>query len=411
MTVDPLTKAPVKKRLRNKGRQRRSVLTVNGRVQMLRRWWHNPQAGAGSHAPADEVVDPQMNTVSWGVREMGCRLNNDGVSFDRAAANLHRTALVKMSGEQLRLIVEAEGRCVLAAQQAGAVPPAFRAAECVVDPRAEQKTTRIYTGLDGVMVPLVTEAEKAKRRQRIREKRQRSGKKCRPLPPRRKGANLPYKEFKTITFYDEHGRHWHEVLSRQLRTQVGAVVRREAGRLGFQNADEKIANVDGANWIRDRLTERPDQLPLDGLGLDFYHLSENVHRCRRAAFGSDEEAGQQWAGAVLHTLKHDGYETAWDDLTTWRSTLRSPKKKQAADRLLNYISERRDMLNYPEFAQRGWQIGSGPTESRCKTSTSRLKGRGRRWNIPNAEAVAALTTLQDSDQWNQYWQIPTLTKT
>lgn len=395
--------------MRNKGRQSRKVLTVNGRVKLLRRWWHAPDAG--SLAPADEVIDPLMNKVSVGAREMGCRLNNDDVSFDRAAANLKRTAMIEMSGEQLRLIVEAEGRSVLAAQQARAIPPAFQAAQCVVDPRAEKKTTRIYTGLDGVMVPLVTEAEKATRRKQVRQKRQRSGKKRRPLPARRKGANLPFKEFKTIVFYDEHGEHWHEVLSRKLRTQVGTVVRREAERLGFRQADEKIANVDGATWIPKQLNERPDQLPLDGLGLDFYHLSENIHRCRRVVFDKDDEAGNRWAGALLHTLKHDGYEQAWDQLTLWRSSLRSPKKKQAADRLLNYVSDRREMISYPEFRQRGWQIGSGPTESRCKTSTSRLKGRGRRWDSPNAEAVAALTTLQDSDQWNLYWRIPDTTKT
>lgn len=409
MTTDPAINVSVKKPMRNKGRQSRTVLTVSGRVKLLRRWWHAPDAG--SLAPADEVVDPQMNTVSVGAREMGCRLNNDGVSFDRAAANLKRTAMIEMSGEQLRLIVEAEGICVLAAQQARAIPPAFQADQCVVDLRAENKTTRIYTGLDGVMVPLVTEAEKVTRRKQVRQKRRLSGKKRRPLPARRKGANLPFKEFKTIVFYDEHGKHWHEVLSRKLRTQVGTVVRREAARLGFRQADEKIANVDGASWIPRQLNERPDQLPLDGLGLDFYHLSENIHRCRREVFGKDDEAGNRWAGALLHTLKHDGYEQAWDQLTLWRSSLRSPKKKQAADRLLNYVSDRREMIDYPAFRERGWQIGSGPTESRCKTSTSRLKGRGRRWDIVNAEAVAALTTLEDSDQWNLYWRIPDTVKT
>jgi hypothetical protein len=49
------------------------------------------------------------------------------------------------------------------------------------------------------------------------------------------------------------------------------------------------------------------------------------------------------------------------------------------------------------------QIRGRDTESRCKTSTSRLKGRGRRWDARNAERVAALTTLKDSDQWNLYW--------
>lgn len=95
----------------------------------------------------------------------------------------------------------------------------------------------------------------------------------------------------------------------------------------------------------------------------------------------------------------------------WRRTLNGARKKEAADRLMNYVSERRNMISYPEFRAKGWQIGSGPTESRCKTSTSRLKGRGRRWNSRNAEAVAALTTLADSDQWALYWQTPTPAKT
>jgi hypothetical protein len=128
-------------------------------------------------------------------------------------------------------------------------------------------------------------------------------------------------------------------------------------------------------------------------------------------FGDDDAAGYDWAAALLHTLKHAGYEPAWDQLTSWRTTLRSPAKKQAADRLLNYVSERREMIDYRRFQGRGWQIGSGPTESRCKTSTARLKGRGRRWDPPHAEAVAALTTLQDSQQWHHYWPTPLPTRT
>lgn len=395
------------KRMHNKGRQSRRMTTINGVVKLVRRWWYAP--GAGSVAPADEVIDPQMPTVSVGVREMACRLNNGAVSFAVTAQNLARTAMICLSAERLRQLVEAEGRAVLAAQQADAVPTSFRAAECVVDPTSAEQTTRIYTGLDGVMVPLVTEAEKVKRRQTVRQKRQRCGKKRRPLPPRKRGADQSFKEFKTITFYDEHGRHWHEVLSRKSRPQIGALVRREAQRLGFRFAQQRIANVDGASWIKTQLTERPDQLPLDGLGLDFYHLSENVHRCRRRVFGEDDAAGNDWAAGLLHTLKHEGYEPAWDRLTSWRGTLRSPAKKQAADRLLNYVSQRRDMIDYPRFQRRGWQIGSGPTESRCKTSTARLKGRGRRWDPAAAEAVAALTTLHDSHQWHHYWPTPTPT--
>ena len=47
-------------------------------------------------------------------------------------------------------------------------------------------------------------------------------------------------------------------------------------------------------------------------------------------------------------------------------TAKEKPQKAAADRLLNYIQERQSMICYPEFRSQGWQIGSGPTESRCK---------------------------------------------
>ena len=85
-------------------------------------------------------------------------------------------------------------------------------------------------------------------------------------------------------------------------------------------------------------------------------------------------------------------------------------KRVAAKQLLGYITERREMINSPEFTANGWQIGSGPTEARCKTSTSRLKRSGARWNLDNAESVSALTNLRDSNQWQPYWSTSYTTK-
>ena len=227
--TDVVCGKPAVRRLHNKGRQARHVLTVNGRMKLVRRWWHAPQTG--SLVPADAVIDPQLQTVSPGVREMACRLNNDGVSFQRAAENLARTAQLQMSGEQLRQLVLAEGLSVLAAQETGTIPTAFRAHECLVSPSQPEAPTRVYVGCDGVMVPLITDAEKIRRRTAVRQKRQRCGKRCRPLSPRRRGSDQSFKEFKTVVFYDEPGRHWHEVLSRRPRKRIGALVRREAARL------------------------------------------------------------------------------------------------------------------------------------------------------------------------------------
>ena len=56
---------------------------------------------------------------------------------------------------------------------------------------------------------------------------------------------------------------------------------------------------------------------------------------------------------------------------------------------MNCVSERRDMIKYPEFIAKGWQIGSGPTEATCKTLNARLKGSGMRCDADKAEALMA----------------------
>src|SRR6185437_1152059 len=252
-----------------------------------RRRWHSPEEGTTT--PLDAWLDTCESTISLGVREMACRLNGDGKNFDKAAANLNRTAQVQLSGETLRVLVETEGKRVLQAQRSGRLTLDWSAADC----KTEEKTTRIYLGSDGVMVPLVTDTEKVSRRQKIKEKRRRRGKKARPLPARKSGADQSYKEFKIVAFYDETQKHRLVCGTRGDCEVAGRLMRREAGRIHLDQADEKVGNVDGSSWIRNQVERQ--SLPLDALGLDFYHLSENVHKARREIYGDEDQEGKDWA--------------------------------------------------------------------------------------------------------------------
>jgi hypothetical protein len=381
------------------------VLTINGRIGLTRRWWHSSQTC--SLAPADALVDRTADGSRRAVREMACRENQGATSFDKAAANLARMAQIVMCGEQLRLIVEAEGRRVQHAQQTAELGVAWAAEDCVVTRQGRKISDKapVYTGCDGVMVPVITQAEKQKRRTKVKEKRRKCGKKRRPLPPLRQGADQAWKEFKLVYFYDEELPNQHVAAPHSNHVAAGRLMRREANRLGFCRANERVANLDGAPWIREQLEHHLAEL--DGLGLDFYHLSENVHRARRKVFGEQSPDRSAWTDALLHTFKHEGYHAAWQRLAQWRAQLgRSTTKRKAADRLLNYVSQRQGMIGYPRFRALGWQVGSGPTEAQCKLTIGRLKGRSRRWDRPNAAAIAALDCLERSGQWQTYWRIP-----
>jgi len=361
-------------------------------VQLRRVRWY--LASEGSQTLTDQLLDEAEQAVSEGVREMACRLNRGSTSFQQTAENLARAAHLSVSKETLRQLIEQEGRSVLEAQRRGELAPLWQAGDC----RVAEGKTRLYLGCDGVLVPLITDSEKQKRRARIRQKRQRSGRRCGPLPPRKPGADQAYKEFKVALLYDQEQTRRYVAATAGDHAAAGRLMQRMASRMKLGDADETIANVDGAPWIR-------NEIELYGLvqvlGLDYYHLRENVQRARLAVFGEDE-TGKTWRDEIMDLFYEQGYDAAWNRLVQWRGTLRG-RKRAAADRLLGYVAERRTMIRYPEFRQRGWQIGSGPTEAQCKTSTQRLKGRGRRWDRRHAEAIMALDCLDSSDAWNLYW--------
>src|SRR5258708_34904808 len=82
------------KRLRNKGRQSRQVLTILGPVKLVRRWWYSP--AAGSMAPADAFIDPELQSVRPEAREKACRVNNNGTSVDTTGADAGHTKIRNM---------------------------------------------------------------------------------------------------------------------------------------------------------------------------------------------------------------------------------------------------------------------------------------------------------------------------
>ena len=385
------------RRARHKGSGEVDTATINGGVVLRRVRWH--LEGAGSIRPVDRVLGIECGLLSVGVCEHVCRLNQSSSSFAKTAENLAHLTPIRLSHEKVRQVVEAEGKHALREARAGRSALNWRATDCKVE---DSDTRRVYMGCDGVKVAVVTDAEKRKRRATVVNKRASapSKKKRRALGRARRGADQSFKEMRLATFYDESQTHRHVAVTRGDHREAGRMMRREADRLGLRDAEEKVAVVDGADWIRHRIFEH---LPyLDGVGLDFYHLAENVHRARRAVYGEDAAEGHAWVASLLHTAKHEGYEALIESLSAWRKRWRGGKRK-AADRLVQYVRSRWEMIAYPRFIQNGWQIGSGPTESMCKTTTMRLKGCGQRWDTDNAEALMALAAIEQSHAWDLYW--------
>jgi hypothetical protein len=190
--LPPPTDPQTGNRQRHQGRTAHHLLTAHDWVRVERTCGDCP--GPGSSTPAEAFLDAAAATVSRGARELACRLNQNARSFDKAAENLARAAQVRLRGAKLRQLVEAEGKAVLAAQRSGALDLDWQPRDC----RTEAGPSRVYLGSDGVKVPVVTDAEKEGRRQKVKQKRRRRGRTCRPLPRAQAGADQEYKGFQSV---------------------------------------------------------------------------------------------------------------------------------------------------------------------------------------------------------------------
>lgn len=395
---------PVKNQQVRHGVAIRSVLSCNGPVELRRRRF---QSNAGqSGAPVDDLIDLAANGVSLAVREMCCRIATDSGSFARAAANLSRLAQVRMSDEKLRQLAESEGRAVLAWHEHEQLELDFNAGKCLTDQTGDGSIcSRIYVGIDGFMVPMVTDAEAGKRRENAvarRKKLKREKGVRRQKLKRRHGADQRYKEMKLVTIYDQYKAHRLVRATRLGVKQAGRLLRDMSADVRLKSAHQVVAVTDGAEWIA-RLIDA--NLPAKTtVILDYFHASQHVHQTRRALYGEDNAQGDQWSEKVLETLSKGNWQDLWQLLLQTRSKLRSKTKRKAADDLMGYLLERRKKIDYASFRAAGYDIGSGPTESMCKSLSRRMKGIGMRWTGKNAEAMIALEGLHQSDLWPNYWE-------
>ena len=374
---------------------------MNGRIELSRRRFGDKDQG--SECPSDRLVDETEAAVSVGVRQLCVREGTNARSFDRGRENLKHAAQIVVGEEQFRVLVESEGKAVLKASTDEQLELDWSASQCTTQTPDGKEVTRMYVSADGVLVPTTTQQEKDKRRATVLKKRQnmppRQRQQLNPLGAVKKGSDQGYKQIYVTCLYDQsHDHRLVGVTSKKVKG-LKRLLKREAARVHLRAATERLGIVDGAVCLRNNL----DELPLETILLDFYHLSEHVGEAASKTLGAETPGAKQWLTQTLHTLRHEGYQPFFQQLLDWRSPLRGHKRR-AADDLLKYVTTRQEMIVYEQCDPHGWDVGSGPMESMCGVTTDRIKGRGRRWDLDNAEAMMALEALyQSTGLWDRYW--------
>jgi hypothetical protein len=326
-----------------------------------------------SFIPYDEVLGLQ-DEISPGLMPLVCLAGTLLPFADAADDLLKRFAGVRLSASTILRDTEAAGERLRAQQKDGRMVEATqREAGWTAQREGEQPAA--YVGLDAFAVPM-----------------QGPG-----------AGKAEHRMLYTALLYTPGKEHTRYLVDFDL-DPLAEQVRSQARALGIAQVSELIAVTDGGNGLEEAL-QRHLAENLTTI-LDWYHAAEHVCAFAAVLHAKDETARTAWADEAKGIL----YEQGGEALLTHLQALALPPRLSAEVReelrkLIGYFENNRHRTDYPRYREKGWDIGSGPTEAGCKIIGERLKGSGMRWVEDGAGTVAALRALYVSSGklWDDFW--------
>jgi len=355
--------------------QQRSVVTVHGVLKIRRAYYYCGRCKQ-SFMPYDNALG-LVDAISPGLMPLVCLAGTLLPFADAASDILKRYAGVQLSTSTVLRSTEAAGERLRAQQKEGRMVRPLQAEPKWTATRATDQPAA-YVGLDAFSVPMQgVQASKAEHR-------------------------MLY----TALLYTPEKEHTRYLVDFELDA-LAEQVRSQARALGIAQVSDLIAVTDGGNGLEEAL-QRHLAEDLTTI-LDWYHAAEHLCDFAKVWQAHDEEARSQWQQEAKGIL----YEQGGEALLAYLGAIELPSSASAEVReelrkLIGYFENNRHRTDYPTYRNKGWDIGSGPTEAGCKIIGERLKGSGMRWVEDGAATVATLRALYVSggNLWDGFWSQP-----
>ncbi len=355
--------------------QARRVLTVHGELKIQRAYYYCGRCRQ-SFLPYDEALG-LVDDISPGLMPLVCLAGTLLPFADAAEDVLKRFAGVRVSASTVLRCTEGAGERLRAQHQDGRMVQPTQAEPKWTAPREEDQPAA-YIGLDAFSVPM-----------------QGPG-----------ASKAEHRMLYTALLYTPRKEHTRYLVDFEL-DGLAEQVRAQARAVGLTQVSELIAVTDGGNGLEEALQRHlADNLTTI---LDWYHAAEHLADFAKVWHARDEEARTQWLEEAKGLLYEQGGEALLDSLRALALPPRtSTEVREELRQLIGYFENNRHRTDYPAYRQRGWDIGSGPTEAGCKIIGERLKGSGMRWVEEGAATVATLRALYVSGGklWDGFWAQP-----
>jgi hypothetical protein len=165
-------------------------------------------------------------------------------------------------------------------------------------------------------------------------------------------------------------------------------------RNGYGLFAETVLISDGSKWIK----SVKDELFYDAiLILDFFHLKEKVYDFGKLYFNHVENKYKPWAEQICGLLRESKFNQVLQNIGTMQQKM---SKKENSINLASYLENNIDNIDYKNYRNKGYFIGSGAIEGANKNVLQkRLNQAGMRWNKESAQYVVTLKAKKESQLW------------
>lgn len=154
-------------------------------------------------------------------------------------------------------------------------------------------------------------------------------------------------------------------------------------------AHRSNVTADGAAWIWNLVGDYfPDSVQI----VDWYHADHHLAEAAQALFGADEGAAQGWR-KQMQTPLYMG------NITPIVACLNQTPLEDYA----HYFQTQQRRMQYLEFREEGFPIGSGSVESGIKQFKARLSGAGMHWSRRGAQRMLTLRAAVLSPTFDDLW--------
>jgi hypothetical protein len=352
----------------------RTLETLVGEVSLERPYFYCLECKHGFY-PLDAALELAQRRKQWDIQEAGARLAAE-VPFETAQELFSRLTGLSLSDHTTHEVVGEVGQGLGVLEVS---PTAEEIAQRVAEVAEDKKQPPIMVlAIDGAHVPTrpvgARGLGKGKKRQRARRARWRG----------------EWKEAKGFRFYLVDKEQivqvlsWHQIQSDE---EVGQALRqvKEAGVIPEGQIRLGVIG-DGAKWIWNQVKEL---FPMAVQILDYYHLSERLHKVALTQFYDDPLKEREWVEATKARLFF-GY-LDWVLLDLEGMEARDEEAGEEIRKLLGYLKENQGRVKYGSLRRKGYPIGSGGIESANKfISHVRLKRSGAWWYMEQANVMLAL---------------------